>query len=87
MLSNVDVLLLLEVYAAGEKPIVGADSRSLCRALRVRNQVEPIYVDDPQELCTLLPQILKLNDVLFAQGAGNISHVAHNLFERFKKAD
>lgn len=84
VLSNVDVLLLLEVYAAGEKPIVGADSRSLCRALRMRNQVEPIYVDDHQELSALLPQILQTNDVLFAQGAGNISHIAHNLIDRFK---
>lgn len=86
-LSDVDVLLLLEVYPAGEKPIVGADSRSLCRAIRARNCVEPIYIDSLEELPTLLPHILEANDVLFAQGAGTISQIAHGLIEKFKQAN
>ena len=45
MLAKVDVLLLMEVYPAGEKPIPGADSRALCRSIRQRGGVEPIYID------------------------------------------
>lgn len=80
VLSQVDALLLMDVYPAGEKPIVGADSRSLARSIRLRGQVEPIMVE-PYD--TLLPQILRsvlrAGDVLLTQGAGNVGSVSNDL--------
>ncbi len=80
VLSQVDALLLMDVYSAGEKPIVGADSRSLARSIRLRGQVEPIMVE-PYD--TLLPQILRnvlrSGDVLLTQGAGNVGSLSNDL--------
>ena len=80
VLSQVDALLLMDVYPAGEKPIVGADSRSLARSIRLRGLVEPIMVE-PYE--TLLPQILRSvlrsGDVLLTQGAGNVGSLSNDL--------
>lgn len=76
VLSQVDVLLLLEVYSAGEEAIDGADSRSLCRSIRQRGQVEPIYVSDITELPNLLSECLADQDVVLTQGAGNIGQIA-----------
>ena len=75
-LSEVDGLLMLEVYAAGEEPIPGADSKALCRSLRQRGQVEPVYVDDPAKLPALLDKILQDGDLFITQGAGNVSAIA-----------
>lgn len=76
VLSQVDVLLLLEVYSAGEEPIDGADSRSLCRSIRQRGQLEPVYVSDIAELPKLLAEHLADQDVVLTQGAGNIGQIA-----------
>ena len=76
VLSQVDVLLLLEVYAAGEEAIDGADSRSLCRSIRQRGQLEPIYVSDMTELPKLLAENLNDQDIIMTQGAGNIGKIA-----------
>ncbi len=76
VLSQVDVLLLLEVYSAGETPIEGADSKALCRSIRQRGQLEPIYVASKNELPKLLAEALKDQDVLMTQGAGNIGQIA-----------
>ncbi|MEP2651467.1 MAG: UDP-N-acetylmuramate--L-alanine ligase [Paraglaciecola sp.] len=76
VLSKVDVLLLLEVYSAGEEPIDGADSRALCRSIRKRGEVEPIYVSDIQELPILLAETLEDQDIVLTQGAGNIGQIA-----------
>jgi UDP-N-acetylmuramate--alanine ligase len=76
VLSQVDVLLLLEVYSAGEEEIDGADSRSLCRSIRQRGQVEPIYVSDITELPKLLSESLEDQDIVLTQGAGNIGQIA-----------
>lgn len=80
VLSKVDVLLLMEVYPAGEKPIVGADSRTLARSLRVRGHVEPIVID-PQDsqLPEILKNLLQPNDLLLTQGAGNVGAVSVEL--------
>ena len=72
VLSQVDVLLLLEVYSAGEDAIDGADSRSI----RQRGQLEPIYVSDIAELPKLLSESLKDQDIVLTQGAGNIGQIA-----------
>ncbi|MBL4629791.1 MAG: UDP-N-acetylmuramate--L-alanine ligase, partial [Paraglaciecola sp.] len=76
VLSQVDVLLLLEVYSAGEEVIDGADSRSLCRSIRQRGQLEPIYVSDISELPKLLAENLNDLDIVLTQGAGNIGQIA-----------
>lgn len=83
VLSQVDVLLLLEVYPAGEKPIVGADSRSLARSLRLRGQVEPILVDPVEsQLPVVLQNVLKANDLLLTQGAGNVGAISVELAQQ-----
>lgn len=79
VLSQVDVLLLLDVYSAGEEMIDGADSKALCRSIRQRGQLEPIYVADLQELPKLLAEVLQDQDILMTQGAGNIGQVAKQL--------
>ncbi|RUO62483.1 UDP-N-acetylmuramate--L-alanine ligase [Pseudidiomarina insulisalsae] len=79
VLSEVDVLLLLDVYSAGEAPVQGADSRALSKSLRMRGKVEPIYVGDRGELMQVLADILQPNDMLLAQGAGNIGAIAKDL--------
>ena len=79
VLSQVDVLLLLEVYPAGESPIDGADSKALCRSIRQRGQIEPIYVADKNELPILLGDSLKDGDIVLTQGAGNIGQLAKRL--------
>lgn len=81
VLSQVDVLLLLDVYPAGEEPIEGADSKSLCRSIRQRGQIEPVYVASTDELPKVLADIIKDQDVILTQGAGNISQVAKRLEE------
>ena len=72
VLSQVDCLVLLDVYSAGEAPIPGADSRALCRSIRLRGQLDPIFVADQEQLLTLLPEVLQEGDLLLTQGAGNI---------------
>ncbi len=78
VLSDVDLLLLMEVYPAGEEPIPGADSRSLCRSIRQRG-VEPVYVDGPEGVADILRNLLQPGDLLLTQGAGNITSLAHQL--------
>ncbi|PKG56798.1 UDP-N-acetylmuramate--L-alanine ligase [Shewanella sp. Choline-02u-19] len=79
VLSQVDCLLLLDVYAAGEAPIPGADSRALCRSIRVRGQLEPVFVASAEQLQTVLPELLQHGDLLLTQGAGNIGLLSRNL--------
>jgi UDP-N-acetylmuramate--alanine ligase len=80
VLSKVDVLLLMEVYAAGEKPIVGADSRTLARSLRLRGQVEPIVIDPADnQLPEMLKNLLQPNDLVLTQGAGNVGALSVEL--------
>ncbi|MCL1078912.1 UDP-N-acetylmuramate--L-alanine ligase [Parashewanella spongiae] len=79
VLSQVDCLLLLEVYSAGEQAIPGADGRALCRAIRQRGKIEPIFIADKTQLIELLPDVLKENDLLLTQGAGTIGAVAKQL--------
>jgi UDP-N-acetylmuramate--alanine ligase len=79
VLSDVDVLMLMEVYAAGEEPIAGADSRSLCRSIRQRGNVEPVYLKSADEVPEVLRNLLRPGDLLLTQGAGNITALAHQL--------
>jgi UDP-N-acetylmuramate--alanine ligase len=79
VLSGVDGLLLLDVYSAGEEPIVGADSKALTQAIRLRGQVSPVYAENPQEAIELLPTFVASDDVLIVQGAGNVSMISKHL--------
>jgi UDP-N-acetylmuramate--alanine ligase len=79
VLSRCDVLLLLDVYPAGEDPIPGADSRSLARSIRQRGQLEPIFVESIDDVPELLCGIVGANDVVITQGAGNIARLAQDL--------
>ncbi|MFN5011767.1 MAG: UDP-N-acetylmuramate--L-alanine ligase, partial [Gammaproteobacteria bacterium] len=82
VLSTADVLLVTEVYAAGETPIAGADGRAICRAVRSRGHVEPVFVPRVEDLAAPLADLLRDGDVVLAMGAGNISAVAHDLPRR-----
>jgi UDP-N-acetylmuramate--alanine ligase len=79
VLSGCSALLLLPVYAAGEEPIGGADSKSLARAIRARGSVEPVLVDDFDELPDILGNILQADDVVLTLGAGTIGSAAAEL--------
>ncbi|MGI2171793.1 UDP-N-acetylmuramate--L-alanine ligase [Shewanella sp. MF05960] len=79
VLSQVDCLLLLDVYAAGEAPIPGADGRALCRSIRLRGQIDPIFVASPDQLAAVLPDVLQDGDLFFTQGAGNIGALSKEL--------
>nr|WP_156868299.1 MULTISPECIES: UDP-N-acetylmuramate--L-alanine ligase [Proteus] len=81
VLNQVDILLLTDVYAAGEAPIPGADSRSLCRTIRQRGKLEPIWVSDVENISSILAGVLTDNDLVLVQGAGNIGKIARRLAE------
>jgi UDP-N-acetylmuramate--alanine ligase len=76
VLSSVDKLLLLDVYSAGEKPIPGADGRSLAQGIRERGQLNPVYVAGPDEARKVLPQLVEEDDIVLVQGAGNVSLIS-----------
>ena len=80
-----DAVLLAEVYAAGESPIVAADGRSLTRALRIADKVEAIFVDDIQTMAQAAIDFLKAGDVLLCMGAGSVSAVAGAVVEKIQK--
>ena len=81
VLSTVDVLLLAEVYAAGEAPIVAADGRSLARALRVVGKVEPVFVEDIAAMPQTILDVARDGDVVLTMGAGSIGAVPGKLLE------
>jgi UDP-N-acetylmuramate--alanine ligase len=81
VLGDCDLLLLLEVYAAGEEPIAGADSRSLARSIRQRGQLDPLYARRADDVPALLAEIVQPGDVVVAQGAGDIAQLARQLRE------
>ncbi len=79
VLGEANVLLLMEVYPAGEEPIPGADSRQMCHSIRQRGVLDPIYVERGTDLAPLLKPLLRPNDILLCQGAGDIGGVAPQL--------
>ncbi|MFW9611359.1 MAG: UDP-N-acetylmuramate--L-alanine ligase [Fluviibacter sp.] len=81
VLGTVDTLLLTEVYAAGEAPVVAADGRALTRAIRVAAKVEPQFVESVGDLPAALIDTLQDGDVLLTMGAGSIGGTAAKLFE------
>ncbi len=79
VLSEVDVLVLLEVYSAGEEPIAGADGRSLARAIRARGQVDPVFIESIDDLAHALAGVIQDGDIVLTLGAGNIGTAAAQL--------
>ena len=79
VLSSVDVLVLTEVYPAGEAPIAGADAKSLARAIRARGRIDPVVVGGAGELSGVLSDILNDGDLLLMMGAGDIGHAAQQI--------
>ncbi|MET3132438.1 UDP-N-acetylmuramate--alanine ligase [Oxalobacteraceae bacterium GrIS 1.11] len=79
VLGGVDVLLLAEVYAAGEAPIVAADGRALAHALRARGKIEPIFVEDMADMADTIMSVVRDGDVVVTMGAGSISGVPNKL--------
>lgn len=79
VLSSCDVLVLLDVYPAGEEAIAGADSRSLTRSIRQRGQVEPVFAEKIEDVPELLCGIVGEGDVVITQGAGNVGRLAQDL--------
>jgi len=82
VLSQADVLLLSEVYAAGEAAINGADGRALSRAVRARGQVDPVFVDPVADLPQVLSGLVRDGDIVLTLGAGDIGAVAATLAEQ-----
>ena len=85
VLSQVDALIMLDVYPAGEAPIVGADSKALCRSIRNLGKVDPILVSDTTQLGDVLDQIIQNGDLILAQGAGSVSKLSRQLVECWTK--
>jgi len=79
VLASVDVLVLTEVYPAGEAPIAGADGRALARAVRARGKVDPVLIEHPRELKNVLPALLGDGDLLLLMGAGDIGAAANEI--------
>ncbi len=79
VLSSVDVLILCEVYPAGESPLPGADGRSLSRAIRARGRVEPLFVPQLDEIPNVLEHLVLDGDLVIAAGAGDIGAFAAQL--------
>ena len=81
VLADANVLLLMEVYPAGEEPIPGADSRKLCNSIRQRGQLDPIYIDRGVDLAPIVKPLLRAGDILLCQGAGDIGGLAPKLLK------
>ena len=82
VLAAADLLLLTEVYSAGEAPIVAADSRALARAIRVAGKVEPIFVEDIAEMPAVVMGSAQDGDVVITMGAGSIGSLPGRLANR-----
>jgi UDP-N-acetylmuramate--alanine ligase len=87
VLSRADVLVLTEVYPAGEEPIPGADGRSLSRAIRVRGEVDPVFAQELAEVPGLLKHLLANGDLVLTLGAGNIGGLAARLPDLLKRGE
>lgn len=86
-LQQVDVLILVEVYSAGESKIPGADGRHLCHSIRSKGRIEPHFVESVQEVPELLDALCEEGDIVLTQGAGNVVQVAGMLTQRWDKSD
>jgi UDP-N-acetylmuramate--alanine ligase len=86
VLSEVEVLLVTEVYAAGEARIKGADGRAICRAVRGRGKVEPVFLESVAQIAAALRGVLQDGDVVVTMGAGHIGAIAQELPSQLAEA-
>ena len=86
VLAETDVLLVTEIYAAGEDVIAGADGRSLCAAVRARGKVNPVFVEDVEKLHESLQAVIEQGDIVLTLGAGSIGRVASQLASQLQEA-
>lgn len=82
VLSTVDALVVLEVYSAGEDPIPGATSRHLCRSIRARGFIEPIFVENVEGVPDIIKELVRAGDIVITQGAGNVGVLSPELAKR-----
>jgi UDP-N-acetylmuramate--alanine ligase len=82
VLSEPDVLLLMDVYPAGEKPIAGAEGRALCRSIRQRGALDPVFIERDENVLAVLESVLKPGDILLTQGAGDVGTLAIQLTQQ-----
>jgi UDP-N-acetylmuramate--alanine ligase len=82
-LSELDMLILLDVYPAGEAVISAADSRALSRSIRMRGKLDPLFVERHEDLQTMLPNIVQDKDILLMLGAGDIGTLSRELCDRY----
>jgi UDP-N-acetylmuramate--alanine ligase len=82
VLADSDVLVLTDIYAAGEKPIDGIDSGALCQSVRARGRVNPVLISSVADLPSELPLMLEDGDLVLLLGAGNIGHIAQEIREK-----
>ncbi|MBU1354215.1 MAG: UDP-N-acetylmuramate--L-alanine ligase [Gammaproteobacteria bacterium] len=87
VIGNADAVLLTEVYAAGEAPVVAADGRSLARALRVAGRVEPVFVDNVADLPQAIADNARDGDVVMCMGAGSIGAVPGKVVELLQDSE
>lgn len=85
VLGQADAVLLNEVYAAGEEPVVAADGRALARAVRVAGRVEPIFVEKIEDLPQMIADNAQPGDVVLCMGAGSIGAVPAQLVSLLEK--
>jgi len=82
VMGHADAVLLAEVYAAGETPIVAADGRALVRAVRVAGKVEPVFVEDIADMPQAILEMARDGDVVMCMGAGSIGGVPSKLLDQ-----
>ena len=87
VLSEADSLVLLWVYAAGENEIIGADSKTLARSIRILKKVNPIVVSDEKEALETIFSILDSGDVILLMGAGSVSRLTKLIKNKVKQVD
>ncbi|MBU3826172.1 MAG: UDP-N-acetylmuramate--L-alanine ligase [Candidatus Anaerobiospirillum merdipullorum] len=85
VLQQVDELVLLEVYSAGEEPIAGADSRHLCRSIRAQGKLEPHYAESLEQVPEILASLVQSGDIVLTQGAGSVTKACRLLSTRWQK--
>lgn len=84
VLQQVDELVLLEVYSAGEEPIPGTDSRHLCRSVRALGKLEPVFAEKLEDVPGILDHLVRDNDIVLTQGAGSVTHACKLLSQHWQ---
>jgi UDP-N-acetylmuramate--alanine ligase len=82
VLSRADMLVVTDVYAAGEDPIEGFDAPALCQSIRARGKVDPVLIHDVERLPEELQTMLEGGDLVLMMGAGSIGHIAQSIREK-----